>query len=150
MWYNKVVKDLDNLPDFIDHFNDQLNYAKKECALKGHLEKQIAALPGITEYRYNQLQEIEALLEYMEIQLRRVKQKHYKIFLEGYNKTLSSADAKKYSEADQEVVDYEVLKNEVALLRNRYLGIMKAIESKNFMLGHITRIRSAGLEDIHI
>jgi hypothetical protein len=44
----------------------------------------------------------------------------------------------------------EVLINEVALLRNRWLGIMKSLESKNFMLGHIVRLRAAGMEDITI
>ena len=44
----------------------------------------------------------------------------------------------------------ETLVNEVALMRNQYLGIMKALESKNFMLGHITRLRVAGMEDITI
>ena len=45
-------------------------------------------------------------------------------------------------------IEYEILINEVALLRNRWLGIMKALESKNFMLGHIVRLRAAGMEDI--
>ena len=32
----------------------------------------------------------------------------------------------------------------------RYLGILKAMESKNFMLGHIVRLRAAGMEDIQV
>jgi hypothetical protein len=61
---------------------------------------------------------------------------------------LTSRDAEKYAEGEDEVIDMEVLINEVALLRNRWLGIMKALESKNFMLGHIVRLRAAGMEDI--
>jgi hypothetical protein len=41
----------------------------------------------------------------------------------------------------------ETIANEVALLRNRWLGILKGLESKNFMLGHIVRLRAAGMED---
>jgi hypothetical protein len=48
------------------------------------------------------------------------------------------------------VVDFETIINEVALMRNRWLGIMKALESKNFMLGHIVRLRAAGMEDISV
>jgi hypothetical protein len=48
------------------------------------------------------------------------------------------------------VVDFETIINEVAFLRNRYLGIMKAMESKNFMLGHVVRLRAAGMEDIQL
>ena len=61
-----------------------------------------------------------------------------------------SRDAEKYVDGEDEVIDYEVLVNEVALLRNKWLGIMKALESKNFMLGHIVRLRAAGMEDISV
>jgi hypothetical protein len=44
----------------------------------------------------------------------------------------------------------ETIINEVALLRNKWLGIMKGLESKNFMLGHVTRLRTAGMEDASI
>ena len=118
--------------------------------IHGNVEKQLRDLPGITEHRFNQLQEVEALLNYMNVQLRKVRQKHYKLFLEGYARALTSSDAKIYSDAEDEVIDYEVLINEVALVRNKYLGILKAIESKNFQLGHIARLRTAGLEDIAV
>jgi len=148
MWYNKVTADVSNLPDFLNHYDKQLEIARTECKIRGNLEKQIAALPGITEWRFNQLQEIEAVLEYMEIELRRIRRKWFKKYLEGYNKALTSRDAEKFADGEEEVINWEMLMNEVALLRNRYLGILKAIESKNFMLGHITRLRSAGLEDV--
>ena len=85
---------------------------------------------------------------FLNIQLRKIRQKHYKKYLEGYNRALSSRDAEKYSEAEDEVIDMETIINEVALLRNKWLGVMKGIESKNFMLGHVVRLRTAGMEDI--
>ena len=105
-------------------------------------------LPGQTEHRFNQLQEIEAVLEFLNIQLRKIKQKHYKKYLEAYARALTSRDAEKYAEAEDEVIDMETIINEVALLRNKWLGVMKGIESKNFMLGHVVRLRTAGMEDI--
>ncbi len=65
MWYNQVVADLSNIPSFIDYYDNELAQAKFECGIKGHLEKNIASLPGITEQRFNQLQEIEAVLNYL-------------------------------------------------------------------------------------
>jgi hypothetical protein len=44
----------------------------------------------------------------------------------------------------------EALINEIALLRNKYLGIMKGLDSKNYMLGHMTRLRAAGMEDFTV
>lgn len=149
-WYRKVTTDLSALPDFITHYDNELISAKSDVKVFGNVEKNIAALPGITEYRFNQLQEIEAVLNYLNIQLRKIRRKHFQKYLEKYNRTLSSRDAEKYVDGEDEVIDYEVLINEVGLLRNKWLGIIKALESKNFMLGHVVRLRTAGMEDISI
>ena len=138
------------IPDFISHCESELLSAKQEVKVYGNVEKNIAALPGVTEHRFNQLQEIEAVLNYLNIQLRKIRRKHFQKYLEAYNRALTSRDAEKYVDGEDEVVDFETLINEVALLRNRWLGIMKALESKNFMLGHIVRLRAAGMEDITI
>lgn len=148
MWYNKVVANLGEIPNFIDYYEAELNAAKSEIKIHGRVEKELANLPGQTEHRFNQLQEIEAVLEFLNIQLRKIRQRHYKKYLEGYNRVLTSRDAEKYAEAEDEVIDMETIINEVALLRNRFLAVMKGIESKNFMLGHVVRLRTAGMEDI--
>jgi len=150
MWYSKVVADLGNIPDFIAHYEYELAQAKFDCKIGGLIEKNITALPGITEHRFNQLQEIEAVLNHLNIQLRKVRRKHFQKYLEGYARALTSRDAEKYVDGEDEVIDFETIINEVALLRNRYLGIMKAMESKNFMLGHVVRLRAAGMEDIQL
>lgn len=149
-WYSRVSSNLGVIPDFISYFETELTQAKKEVSIYGSVEKNLSALPGITEQRFNQLQEIEAVLNYLNIQLRQLKKKHFQNYLERYNRELSSRDADRYADGEQEVIDFEVLINEVALLRNRFLGIMKGLESKNFMLGHITRLRTSGLEDASI
>ena len=148
MWYNKIVRDLGAIPDFIEYYENELVNAKYDCGVKGRLEKLVADLPGITEHRFNQLQEIEAVLNYLNVQLRKIKQKHYKKYLEAYQRALTSRDAEKYAEGEDEVVDFETIINEVALVRNKWLGLMKGIESKNFMLGHVARLRTAGMEDV--
>jgi hypothetical protein len=150
MWYSKVVADLGNIPDFIAHYENELSQAKFDCKIGGLIEKNITALPGVTEHRFNQLQEIEAVLNHLNIQLRKIRRKHFQKYLEGYARALTSRDAEKYVDGEDEVIDFETIINEVALLRNRFLGIMKAMESKNFMLGHVVRLRAAGMEDIQL
>ena len=136
------------IPAFIDYFENELLDAKADIKIRGRVEKELSDLPGMTEHRFNQLQEIEAILEHLNIQLRKIRQRHYKKYLEAYARALTSRDAEKYAEAEDEVVDMETIITEVALLRNRWLGVMKGIESKNFMLGHVVRLRTAGMEDI--
>ena len=149
-WYTRVSQNLSVIPDFIIHFENELLSAKSEVKVYGNVEKNIAAIPGVTEHRFNQLQEIEAVLNYLNIKLRQIRRKHFQKYLEAYNRVLTSRDAEKYVDGEDEVVDFETLINEVALLRNKWLGIIKALESKNFMLGHIVRLRAAGMEDITI
>lgn len=150
MWYNRVVQDIANIPDFIAYYENELATAMAECKIRGSVEKSISQLPGITEHRFNQLQEIEAVLNFLNIQLRKIRRKWFQKYLENYNRALSSRDAEKYVDGEDEVVDYETIINEVALLRNKYLGILKGLETKGFQLNNITRLRVAGMEEISI
>ena len=150
MWYNRVAADLGKIPDFISYYEKELDQAKAEVKIGGLIERNLKELPGTTEHRFYQLQEIEAVLGYLNIQLRKIRRKHFQKYLESYNRALTSRDAEKYVDGEDEVIDYETIINEVAYLRNRWLGIMKGLESKNFMLGHIVRLRSAGMEDIQV
>ena len=150
MWLSRVTNNLGEIPDFIAYYEKELESARRDCNIGGLVEKNISALPGITEHRFNQLQEIEAILNHLNIQLRKIRRRHFQKYLEGYARALSSRDAEKYVDGEDEVVDFETIINEVAFLRNRFLGIMKAMESKNFMLGHVVRLRAAGMEDIQL
>jgi hypothetical protein len=138
------------IPDFIAHYEHELDLAKRDCKIGGVIEKNISALPGITEQRFNQLQEIEAVLNYLNIQLRKIRTKHFKKFLEGYARALTSRDAEKYVDGEDEVIDMETIINEVALLRNKWLGILKGLDTKQWQMGHIVRLRTAGMEDITV
>ena len=40
--------------------------------------------------------------------------------------------------------------NEFALLRNKYLGLMKAIDAKQFQINNIVKLRVAGLDDAEL
>jgi hypothetical protein len=148
MFYNRIVADLGALPDFINYYEGELIAAKADIKIQGRVEKELADLPGQSEHRFNQLQEIEAVLEFLNIQLRKIRRKHFQKYLEAYQRALTSRDAEKYVDGEDEVIDFETLINEVALLRNKWLGVMKGVESKNFMLGHVVRLRTAGMEDI--
>ena len=147
-WYSEVSRDVAKIPNAVAFFEAELEEARVECKLSGNLERASASMPGIVEHRFNQLQEIEAVLNYLNFQLRKIRRKHFQKYLEGYARALSSRDAEKYVDGEDEVIDFETLVNEVALLRNRYLGIMKGLEAKQWQLGHIVRLRTAGMEDV--
>jgi hypothetical protein len=149
-WYSQITQDLGVIPDFIKYYEEELILASKDVKIQGNIEKNISSLPGITEHRFNQLQEIEAVLNFLNIQLVKTRSNVIRKYKETYNRELSDRLIEKYTDGDPEVVNYNILNNDVSFLRNRWAGIMKALESKNFMLGHIVRLRTAGMEDITI
>ena len=147
-WYTRITADLTQIPNFILYYENELEKARNDVRIFGKIEKNLADLPGITEYRFNQLQEVEAVLNYLNIQLNKIRRKHFQKYLESYNRSLTSREAEKYVDGEDEVIDYETIINDVALVRNKWLGVMKGLESKNFQLGHITKLRVAGMEDV--
>ena len=146
--YNKVKSDISNIVDAIIFYEAELEQARLETGLRGHLEKNSREIPGLVEFRFAQLQEVEAILEHLNIEARTVLRKHYRKYLENYNRSLSSRDAEKFAEGEQEYIDMQNIVNEFSLVRNRYLALMKGLDSKQFQINNIVKLRTAGMEDI--
>jgi hypothetical protein len=146
-WYSRVSRDISEIPAAIQYFENELATARSEVKLKGNVEKAAAEMPGIVEHRFNQLQEIEAILEYMNIELRKLRSAFFKKYLENYQRALSSRDVEKYVDGEADVCDYEKIINEFALLRNKWLGVLKALDQKQWQITNIVKLRVAGMED---
>jgi hypothetical protein len=147
MWYNKISKDISHIPDAVDYYEAELIEARKECKITGNVERAAAQMPGVVEQRFGQLQEIEAILEYLNIELRRLKSQFFRKYLENYQRALSSRDCEKFVEGEADVIDMEKIINEFALLRNKWLGITKALDQKQWQITNIVKLRVAGMED---
>lgn len=146
-WYSKISRDISKIPEAIQYFEDELIEARHEVKVSGSIEKAAASMPGIVEHRFNQLQELEAILEYLNIELRRLRSSYFKKYLENYQRALSSRDVEKYVDGEADVVDYEKIINEFALIRNKWLGVLKALDQKQWQLTNIVKLRVAGMED---
>ena len=59
-------------------------------------------------------------------------------------------DVEKYVDGEADVVDFDKIVNEFALLRNRWLGITKGLDQKQWQLTNIVKLRVAGMEDATI
>ena len=149
-WYSEVSRNIEKIPEAIQFFENELVEARLEVRLSGNLEKASASMPGIVEHRFNQLQEIEAILEYLNIELRRLRSSFFRQYLENYQRALSSRDVEKYVDGEADVVDYEKIINTFALLRNKWLGVLKALDNKGFQINNVIKLRVAGLEDASI
>jgi len=153
-WFTRVKNDLTLLQDALDFYRDEYNEAKKDVKLlgAGSLEKASSSMSHIFEHRFSQLQDIEAILEHLNIQYRKMRSTVFQSWFENQkaNRALSAKECEKYVDGDADVNDLAELINEVALVRNLYLGILKALDNKSYQINNIVRLRQAGLDDAKI
>lgn len=150
LWYRKITADMSEIVNAISYFEQQIEEARYECGMKGNLEKHSRDMPGIVEQRFNQLQEVEAILEYLNTEMRKLRSKIFRKYLESYNRALSSRDAEKFVDGEDDVVNMQYLINDFSLVRNKFIGVIKALEAKQFQINNIVKLRAAGLEDISL
>lgn len=150
MWYNRIVNDIAEIPSAIDFYNNELKTAEKEPKLIGNIEKNAQELAGIMSFRFTQLQELEAILKYLNIKYDKLRSELYRKYNERYNRELSDRSIEKYIDGEDDIVSMSVLINEVALVRNKYLALIKGLDQKSYMIGHIVKLRIVGMEDAHI
>ena len=150
MWYSKVQTDISILPDAIDYYQKQLETAWVEAKIVGSVEKSAQELSGITAYRFGQLQELEAILKLLNIKYDKIRSDHYRRYLERYQRELTDRAIEKYIDGEDDVIGMSTLINEVALVRNKYLALIKGLDVKQFQISNIVRLRIQGMEDAHL
>jgi hypothetical protein len=148
MWYNKIVDDMGQLPDAIDWFQKQLETSWVEAKIIGGIERAAQELSGIMAYRFGQLQEVEAILKHLNIRYDKMRSDHYRKYLERYQRELTDRSIEKYIDGEDDVVTMATLINEVALVRNKYLALIKGLEQKSYNISNIIRLRVVGMETV--
>lgn len=150
-WYRRVSKDPDDLVPLVealDYFEKEYEEARLDLEVKGkRIEEVSRKLPGMVEYRFGQLQEIEAILALFELRVSRATADSKKRYLENYQRNLSERTAEKYAEVDDEVFDLKLLIIEISRVRNLFLSLTKGMEYLHFQLTNLIKLRQAGIED---
>lgn len=151
-YYDKVSNSgkNDDIVEAILYFDSELEEAKKDVLMTGYYQKLASMLPGQMEYRYSQLQEVEAILEYLTIKKDRMHSLAFKKYLETYNRDLSSRDADRYASADKDVFEMSILINRISLIKNKFSAIIKGLECKHFQLTNLVKLKTSGFEDYYI
>lgn len=152
MWFTKIrdTDDSSTIIDALNFYESELEEGRKELNSTGNIEKISLELPGIIEYRFAQLQDIESILEHFNIKKKKMMGDKYKFYVEKHSKLLKSKDIEFYIGCDDEIIGLENLINTIAHIRNRYLSLIKGLEAKTYQLNNITRLRCAGLDDSEI
>jgi hypothetical protein len=151
-WYRPIADSLDQddlspLADAALWFENELVYARSEVKLQGRVQQQSQELPGIVEQRFAQFQEVLAIKKLLEIRFTKVKNKAFRKYFESYARQLSSRDAEKYADAEDEVQELAILINHFDLLANYYQGVIKGLDTKHWQINGLIKLKTAGMED---
>lgn len=148
-WHYEIKSDKSKIIDFIDFFSKEYEEAKKEIEVpRGeYIDKELQRMPGMYETRFAQLQQIEAVLETLENEMRQLRSQKIKHFMETYDRSMNVNEALKYVDGEQDVYELAEIINEVAYMRNLFVSITKGYETKSWNCSHIVKLRCAGLDD---
>lgn len=149
-WLDVIRKNYDEVGNFITEYNVHYINARKDIKIEGNLIENSKRMPTLVDLRYSQFEDINSVLELLEIEVRKMKSIHFKKYTESYQRQLSSRDIEKYIDGEIDVVELSIKINRVSLLRNKFAGITKALESKQYQISNIVKLKVAGLDDSEI
>jgi hypothetical protein len=128
LWSQKIRSNPSLLSDAIAFYATEYVSAKEDVEISlRKLEREKMGSSHVFEYRLSQLQDLEAILKTLNINLMMLRKKLYKKFLEDTPK----ANIDFLVDIDDNVNALENSINEVALMRNLYLGILKGLHIKS-------------------
>ena len=149
-WFEEVKKDNTKLPNALKNFNDRYEELLPLVKIEGRLSAQEAQLGYLVSIVQGDWANISAIHEHFNILLKKTRSDLYKKYLETYARQLTSNDVKNYIDGDTTVMGFQSVINEIVLVENRYIGLSKGLESKNFQLNNLTKIKSMGLDLVEI
>ena len=139
---------LDLIIPLLPKYEEKIAAAESIFKLEGRRLEEIARTFPHYRVNYDQsYQELKALEEWVNNIKEKKVGKLWKKYLEGYQRTLTSRDIQAYIASEKEVVEINQIIMEVSLLKNHCLSIVEAIKNMGWMLGHVTKLRVAEMQD---
>lgn len=132
----------------LEKYEQKIKAAEPVFQIEGRRLEEVARTVPHYQASYDQLlQEIKGLEEWLTNIKEKKVGKLWKKFNEGYSRQLSTRDIQAYIAADQEIVDLNQILIEVVVLKNNLNSIVEAIKQLGWMVGHMTKLRVAELQD---
>lgn len=149
-WMTEIRINSDRVDDFITEYEKHYLEAKEDIKLDGNLITLSKKMPSIIEIRYSQFEDINTIMALLEHMLAQARSKHFVKYNEHYAKALSSRDIQQYIDGEADVFEIVEKLTKVTRLRNKFAGVSKALEAKQFQISNIVKLKVAGLDNIDI
>lgn len=139
---------LEAILDILPKYEKKVSDAEVIFQLEGRkLEEIMRTLPHYQSNYDKALQEMKALEEWLNNVKEKETARFWKKYVEGYPKQLSTRDVQAYIAGEKVIVELNQIIIEVALIKNHLAAIVKSLEQMGWMLGHVTKLRIAELQD---
>lgn len=149
-WFDIVKEDNNKLPLALKNFSERYEEILPLIKIDGRLSTHEAQLGFIVSIVQCDWAVISSIHEHFNILLKQARSALYKKYLETYARQLTSNDVKNYIDGEPTIVGFQNIINEIVLVENKYVGLSKGLESKNFQLNNLTKIKSMGLDLVEI
>lgn len=137
------------LLSLITKYEQYVDDAKELFQIEGKkLEEVCRTLPKNLVVYDRHYHEMKTLEEWMMVKREKIQSKLWKKFLEGYPRALASKDIQMYIQGDPEYVEFTEIILEVGNIKAKLQSLVKAFDNMSWMLGHITKLRVAELQDV--
>lgn len=141
-------KQMDSILSQIERYENQIKSAEPIFQLEGRRIEEIARTLPHYQSSYDQaLNELKGLEEWLTNIKDKITAKLWKKYTEGYSRQLSTKDIQMYIGGEKEIVEINQILVEVTLLKNNMASIVEALKQMGWMLGHITKLRIAEMQD---
>ena len=141
-------ENLSSIVDLVPKYEALLVKAEKIFQLDGLRLEQIAKTTPQYQHAYDTAyQELKALEEWLTGIKEKRMAKKWKKYLENYPRALSTRDIQAYIAGENEIVEINQIITEVSLLKNQTLSVVEAIKNLGWMIGHITKLRVAEMQE---
>lgn len=145
-WIKRISANINEVEAFIAEYSRYYEDAKNDLKMKGNLSSLAQELPALVELRYAQYEDVGYLVEYLDTRLKKIKSTYYRQYNEKNPLKLGQRDIERYIDGEDEVIDAHLILNRVTLLKSKFAGISKGLESKQYQISNITRLKVAGFD----
>jgi len=143
-WAQKIKSNPSAIADAIIYYSNEYTNAKKDIEISLYkLEREKLGTSHIFEHRLSQLQDLDAILKILNVKESNLRRTLYKKFIE----TIPNSNIDYLINLDDNVKSLESTINELALIRNLYLGILKGLHIKSASVNLCSRLRK---DDLYI
>lgn len=138
------------IPELIENWMDIYDTTEQHLKVAGNLSEQAAELPAHIGYYDETYRGIYNIRKRLDSELRRKRGELFRYYMEKYPKQLSTRDVDQYINSDKDFYELEEHLFDVVFWEHRFEAVVNALNSKTWMIGHITKLYVGGLEDVII